>query len=277
MNRKLVKKIIRTVFFLILIMLMLFPLLIMLNTSLQEYENIRIWPPSWFRSPLQWKNYYIVIIGEKSIIPAFLNTLQISSITMILCVFIGVLAGYGVTRFNFKGKKTYLLVIMITQMFSSVLLINPMYVIFRNLGLLDTKLSLIIADTTTALPMTIWLLYSYFSQIPIEYEEASWMDGSSRLEGIFNIVFPLAIPGIITAGLFAFLTSWGNMLFAKTFITSPELRTVSLALTNFQELYKTTWETQMAASFITMIPPFLIFLFIQNKLVEGLASDGVKG
>lgn len=277
MNRKFTKKLLRTALFLCIIVLMLFPLLIMLSTSLQKYEDIRIWPPSWFNSPLQWENYRTVIIGEKSIMPAFFNTLQIASITMILCVFIGVLAGYGVTRFSFKGKKTYLLVIMITQMFSSVLLINPMYVIFRNLGLLDTKLSLIIADTTTALPMTIWLLYSYFSQIPIEYEEASWMDGSSRLEGIFNIVFPLSIPGIITAGLFAFLTSWGNMLFAKTFITSPELRTVSLALTNFQELYKTTWETQMAASFITMIPPFLIFLFIQNKLVEGIASDGVKG
>lgn len=162
-------------------------------------------------------------------------------------------------------------------MFSPVILVNPMYVIFREMGLLNTKFALIVASTASSLPMTVWLLYSYFSQIPIEYEEAAWMDGATRLRGVFNFILPIAIPGIITAGLFAFIMAWGDLVFARSFILSPELRTVSIALTSFQDLYKTSWETQMAASVITALPTFIIFILIQNHLVKGMTSQGVKG
>lgn len=93
----------------------------------------------------------------------------------------------------------------------------------------------------------------------------------------FDIILPLAMPGIITAGLFAFIASWGDIVFARTFITSFNLRTISQALTSFEDLYKTRWELQMAASVITSLPPFLIFLSIQKKLIQGMTTDGVKG
>lgn len=278
MKRKLNKgKLLRTIILAILIFLLLFPLVIMVNSSLQSYDQIRSWPPTWFEGDLKWENYKDVTSGNQSIMNPFFNSLQIALVTMFLCVLVGILAAYAVTRFNFKGKKTFLMVVIATQMFSSVILVNPIYVIFRNLGLLDTKISLIIANTATSLPMTIWLLYSYFSQIPKDYEEASWMDGSSRLQGIFKVIMPLALPGIITAGLFAFISAWGDLVYAKSLVLSPELRTVSQALTDFQDLYKTTWETQMAASVITTIPPFIIFMFIQKYLIKGMVSQGVKG
>lgn len=270
-------KVLRTIILAILIFLLLFPLAVMINSSLKSYDEIRAWPPTWFEGVLRWKNYQTVVSGNQSIMGPFFNSLQISLVTMFLCVFVGILAAYAVTRFNFKGRKTFLMVVIATQMFSSVILVNPIYVIFRNLGLLDTKISLIIANTASSLPMTIWLLYSYFSQIPKDYEEASWMDGSSRFQGIFKVVMPLALPGIITAGLFAFVTAWGDLVYAKSFVLSPELRTVSQALTDFQDLYKTTWETQMAASVVTTIPPFIIFMFIQKYLIKGMISQGVKG
>lgn len=270
-------KLLRTIILGILIFLLLFPLAVMINSSLKSYDEVRAWPPTWFEGVLKWENYQIVTSGNQSIMGPFFNSLQISLVTMFLCVFVGILAAYAVTRFNFKGKKTFLMIVIATQMFSSVILVNPIYVIFRNLGLLDTKISLIIANTASSLPMTIWLLYSYFSQIPKDYEEASWMDGSSRFQGIFKVVMPLALPGIITAGLFAFITAWGDLVYAKSFVISPELRTVSQALTDFQDIYKTTWETQMAASVITTIPPFIIFIFIQKYLIKGMVSQGVKG
>ena len=270
-------KVLRTIILAILIFLLLFPLAVMINSSLKSYDEIRAWPPTWFEGTLKWENYQAVVSGNQSIMGPFFNSLQISMVTMFLCVFVGILAAYAVTRFDFKGKKTFLMVVIATQMFSSVILVNPIYVIFRNLGLLDTKVSLIIANTASSLPMTIWLLYSYFSQIPKDYEEASWMDGSSRFQGIFKVVMPLALPGIITAGLFAFITAWGDLVYAKSFVISPELRTVSQALTDFQDIYKTTWETQMAASVITTIPPFIIFIFIQKYLIKGMVSQGVKG
>ena len=124
--------------------------------------------------------------------------------------------------------------------------------------------------------MTIWLLYSYFSQIPKSYEEASWIDGCNKIQAIRYIILPLAFPGIITAGLFSFIMSWGDLVYAKAFILSPKLRTISLYLTDFRELYKTSWETQMAACVIAVIPPFILFMIIQKYLVRGMVSDGVK-
>ena len=107
--------------------------------------------------------------------------------------------------------------------------------------------------------------------------EAAWMDGATRLEGVRFILAPLILPGLLTTGLFSFIRDYGDLLFAGTFILSPENRTVAMALTDYQSLYKTTWETQMAASVITMIPTLIIFIFIQKFLIKGLVGDSIKG
>lgn len=276
-NRKTMSKTIRSIVMLVLLLILIFPILITISTSLKTYNQVLEWPPKIFQFPLQWSNYKEVLVGEKSIAPAFFNSLQVSVSVMILCIIIGTLSAYAVTRFDFAGKKTFLVLIIVTQMLSSVLLVNPMYVIFRNLGILNTKLALIIANTASSLPMTTWLLYSYFSQIPIDYEEAAWMDGASRGKGIKDVVLPMAIPGIITAGLFAFIGAWGEIVYAKTFIVSDNLRTIAQSLADYQDLYKVSWELQMAASLVTTIPPFIIFLLIQKQLIKGMTQDGVKG
>lgn len=265
-----------TIILVVLLIIMLFPIVILINSSLKTYDELMNWPPSFFDS-FHFENYVEVLIGEKSIIKPFINSVEISIATMLICVLIGSLAAYAVTRYRFVGKGAFMSMILVTQMFSPVILVNAMYMIFRNLNLLDTKISLIIATTTSCLPMTVWLLYSYFSQVPIDYEEAAWMDGASRVRTIKDILLPLCLPGIITAGLFAFIAAWGDLVFAKSFITSPEARTISLALTDFQELYKTTWQTQLAASVIATIPPFILFFVIQKHLVKSMISQGVKG
>jgi len=272
-NKKNVKN---TIILTIIVILLLFPILILINSSLKTYNELITWPPKFFNS-FHIENYTQVLSGDKSIVKEFFNSLQISVITMLICILIGSLAAYSVTRFDFKGKNAFMNIILVTQMFSSVIIVNAMYIIFRQFNLLDTKLSLIIATTTSCLPMTVWLLHSYFSQIPIDYEEASWMDGANRLQGIKDVLLPLCFPEIITAGLFAFIAAWGDLIYAKSFITSPELRTISLALTDFQDLYKTTWETQMAASVIATLPPFILFFLIQKYLIKSMVSQGVKG
>lgn len=120
-------------------------------------------------------------------------------------------------------------------------------------------------------------MYSYIKDIPVTLEEAAWMDGATRLEGVRFILAPLILPGLLTTRLFAFIRAYGDLLFARTFILSPENRTVAMALTDYQSLYKTTWETQMAASVITMIPTLIIFIFIQKFLIKGLLGDSIKG
>ncbi|MDY6065714.1 MAG: carbohydrate ABC transporter permease [Finegoldia sp.] len=270
------KSLIKTILLAIILFFMVSPIFILINSSLKTYNEILKWPPSWFNS-FHFENYKEVIFGDNSIVRPFINSLQISIITTFICIFIGSISAYAVTRFNFIGKKVFLFVILLTQMFSQVILVNPMYMIFSKLNLLDTKLSLIISVSAICMPMTIWLLYSYFSNIPIDYEEASWMDGSSRLQGIKNIVLPLAGPGLITSGLFAFIASWGDLIFSQTFIMSSDLMTISVALTNFRDLYKTNYQTQMAASVLATIPPFIVFLIVQKHLINSRLSQEVKG
>lgn len=276
-RKKKIVKLLRSLIYFVYILLYVSPILIMLNTSLKKYEDIIKWPPTWFTGKLEWINYQTVLFGEKSIIPALRNSFAVSVSSAFICIIIAIPAAYAVARYKFRLRKEVMLIIILTQMFSEVILAAPMYMVFKHLKLLDTRAVLIIANCAVCLPMSLWLLYSYLQDIPKELEEAAWVDGCSRLEGIRHILAPLILPGIITASLFAFIRAYGDLLFARTFILSLENRTIAMALTDFQSLYKTTWETQMAASFISMLPTLFIFIFIQKFLVKGIIGDSVKG
>lgn len=270
-------RVIQTLIAAIVVFLLITPILVMLSTSLKTYTDTTMWPPKWIPENIQWKNYYDVTLGEKSILKSFVNSLVVASATSLICISAGSIASYSVTRFNFMGRKVFLFVIIATQMFSAVILVNPMYVTFRELGLLNTRLALILANTASSLPMTVWLVYSYMSAIPSDMEEAAMIDGCSRFQSIYKVLIPIVRPGLITAGLFSFIAAWGDLIYAQSFITrNTNARTLSLALTDFQSLYKTSWETQMAASVISIIPVFIIFVLIQKHLVKGIASGGVK-
>ena len=276
-KRKKIFKVLRTVFYAIFVLIMIAPVFIMLSSSLQTYYEIVAWPPRLFGEKLRWENYREVIWGNISVVRPMMNSLVVSVSTALLATVIGIWASYAVSRYRFRFKGTFMTLILVTQMFSPVLLSTPMYIIFRRLGLLNTRLALVIANTAVALPMTVYLLSSYLDGIPISMEEAAWMDGCSKLQGIRYVVAPVLRPGLITTALFAFIMAWGDLVFAKSFLVSPELKTISLVLTDFKSLYKTTWETQMAASVLSVLPTFVIFVFIQKYLIKGLTSAGVKG
>lgn len=275
-KKKIIIKIINTVITAIIIGLMIAPFFIMISVSLKSYQEVTKWPPNWIPEVLRWDNFSAVWNGDGNIKRAFINSLIVSFSTMILCTLLGTFAAYGVSRFRFKGKKIFLFLILITQMFSAVILIAPMYKIITELGLLNTYLSLIIPNTAFALPMTVWLLYGYIEGISENLEEAAMIDGCTRLQAVTRILMPLLAPGIITSGLFAFITSWNDLLFAQTFITKPEMRTLSVALTSYKSMFQTYWHKMMAASLFSVIPVFILFLLIQKYLVKGLASGGVK-
>ena len=276
-KRKKIFKVLRTVFYAIFVLIMIAPVFIMLSSSLQTYYEIVAWPPRLLGEKLRWENYREVIWGNISVVRPMMNSLVVSVSTALLATVIGIWASYAVSRYRFRFKGTFMTLILVTQMFSPVLLSTPMYIIFRRLGLLNTRLALVIANTAVALPMTVYLLSSYLDGIPISMEEAAWMDGCSKLQGIRYVVAPVLRPGLITTALFAFIMAWGDLVFAKSFLVSPELKTISLVLTDFKSLYKTTWETQMAASVLSVLPTFVIFVFIQKYLIKGLTSAGVKG
>lgn len=275
-KKKVIIKIINTLITATIIGLMIAPLFIMISVSLKSYEEVTKWPPNWIPKVLKWDNFSEVWSGDGNIKRAFMNSFIVSFSTMILCTLLGTFAAYGVSRFKFKGKKMFMLFVLITQMFSPVILIAPMYKIITELGLLNTYLSLIIPNTAFALPMTVWLLYGYIEGISENLEEAAMIDGCTRIQAVTKILMPLLAPGIITAGLFAFITSWNDLLFSQTFITKTEMRTLSVALTSYKSIFQTYWHKMMAGSLFSVMPVFILFLLIQKYIVKGLSSGGVK-
>ena len=248
----------------------------MISTSLKEFTEITKWPPTWIPDVLRWENYRDVWSGDSNVRRPFFNSLIVSISTMVLCTVLGSFAAYGVSRFRFVGKRSFLFLVIVTQMFSAVILIGPMYQIMRDLGLLNTYLALIIPNTAFALPMTVWLLVGYLDGISMNLEEAAMIDGCNRIQAVTKVLMPLLAPGIISAGLFAFIISWNDLVFAQTFITQTEMKTIAVALTTYQSLFETYWHRMMAASVISVIPVFVLFLFIQKYLVRGLNAGGVK-
>lgn len=269
-------KILKTIFVAGIIIILNIPLLMMVNISLKDYSETLIWPITWFQPPFRWENYYEVTLGEYSIIRPLLNSFIVSFTTMVISTLVSILTAYTSVRYRFYGKRVFLYLIIFLQMFSPVLLSVPLYTLFYRFNLLDTRLSLIIANTASSLPMTIWLLYSYFLKVPWQLEEAAMVDGCSRFQAVKHVIAPIAAPGILTASVFSFIAAWGDLIFARTSIVSDSLQTMPLALVNFQELYITQWQLQLAASTISTLPVFFLFLVIQNHLALGFTNSGNK-
>lgn len=260
----------------VIIGLMIIPFFIMISTSFKSFTEVTVWPPDWIPDVLRWENYKEVWSGSGNFKQSFTNSLIVSTSTMLICAVLGSLGAYAVSRFEFKGKKSFLFIIIVTQMFSSVTLVGPMYKIVRSLGLLNTHIALIVPNAAFALPMTVWLLYGYLDGISKNLEEAAMIDGCTRLQAVSKVLLPLVAPGIITSALFAFIVSWNDLIFARSFVTKTEFMTLSVSLTNYRSLFETRWHEMMAASVISVVPVFILFLLIQKHLVKGLASGGVK-
>ncbi len=275
-NKRIIIKIINTLITAMIIGLMIAPFFIMVSNSFKSYEEVTKWPPNWIPEVFRWENFHDVWNGEGNIKRAFINSIIVSFSTMTLSTVLGTFAAYGASRFRFKGKKLFMFLVLITQMFSAVILIAPMYKIITRLGLLNTYTSLIIPNTAFALPMSVWLLYGYIEGISKNLEEAAMIDGCTRLQSVRKIIMPIMAPGIITSALFAFIVSWNDLLFAQTFITKPEMRTLSVALTSYRSIFQTSWHKMMAASLFSVIPVFILFLLIQKYLVKGLTAGGLK-
>ncbi|PKY90488.1 carbohydrate ABC transporter permease [Falseniella ignava] len=252
------------------------PIIIMVISSLSSYSNLLQNPVHSFEWPPMWENYTETLFGEKSIIKPLINSLVVSGVTMVLCTSVAVLASYATTRYPIRFKKGFLYTVLLFQMFSPVLLSGPLYAIFNTLGILDTRLSLIIGNTASCLPMTIWLLYTYLQGIPLYIEEAARMDGCTWYESVFHVLLPMALPGIITASLFAFISAWGDIIFARSSILNMANNTLPLAIIRFEEYNRTRWDLQLAASTISTIPVFVFFMFIQNSIGRGLMQTSSK-
>lgn len=254
----------------------LFPILWMLSTSLKSEAEALSLPIRWIPQRLTLQAY-----GEmwtmKPFATYFWNSIVVSGVTALLSTIVGALAGYGFSRFRFRGRTSLLAFFLATQMISGVLVIGPYFQILAALELYNTLTGLIIAYVTICLPFAAWMSKGYFDSIPKELDEAGLVDGASRLQIFVRIICPIAIPGTVSTLLFAFLLAWQDLLWALCLISIDEKRTVTLGVAFLVGEFVVQWPMLTAASLIGSLPTILLYLFLQRYYVEGLARGAVKG
>lgn len=253
-----------------------FPFAWMVLTSLRSTAEVYHTPPLFF--PLHWTlSAYAQVWSRSGLFVDFGNSVLVAGVTTFLALALSTLAGYGFSRYRLPGGRAMMLVILFTQMFPAILLLIPFYVLMRQFHLLDTLQGLMITYTSFALPLSTWIMRNYFLTVPLTLDEAALVDGCSRIGSLWRIIIPVAIPGILTTAVFSFITAWDEFMFADTFVSSPHLFTLPLALQSFIGQYSTKWNLLTAGSVIVTIPVVVLILVLQRHIVAGLASGSVKG
>lgn len=254
-----------------------FPVFWMVSTALKEPGAAADIPPHWVPQTITLNNFANLVKDRSGFLTFTKNSMLVCTGTTIVCIVCASLTGYGLSRLRFKGRTAVMISILSTQMFPLSLILIPMYMLFRNLRLIDTYTGLIIAFTTFGLPFSIWMMKGFFDTVPRELEEAAFIDGCGPFRTLWQIVMPLVAPGIVCIGFYSFLQGWNNLLFPLTLTTRLSMRTIppGFILTYVGE-YEYYWTDMMAASTAVTIPVVLMFIFLQKYYIAGLMGGAVK-
>ena len=254
-----------------------FPFYWMFVTSIRPSTEIFEFPPQVLPSADSIFAPYLTLFEETDLAQWIWNSTAVSIATAFFASLFGAMAAYVLSRFRFPGRESSQVALLLTQMFPAILLALPMFVFLSRLGLLNSLFGLSLAYLAFLIPVAAALLKAFFDAIPVELEEASLIDGASRIGTLFRITLPLSLPGVASTFLFCFIISWDEFLFARMFIRQPDNWTVSLGLASFSGEFVTPWDQVMAAATIITLPAAVIFLMLQRYLVRGLTAGGVKG
>jgi ABC-type glycerol-3-phosphate transport system permease component len=205
------------------------------------------------------------------------NSLIVAGATTIVAVTLAGPCAYAIARLRFRGRNLVLAAVLAVSMFPQIAVVSPLFLLLRQVRLIDTYPGLVLPYLTFAMPLSIWLLVSFFRQLPPEIEEAARIDGASRLQVFRRIVLPLALPGVSATAILTFLYCWNEFLFALSFTLGPDRQTVPVAIALFRGQYQVPWGQVLAAAVVATIPVVLVVLAAQRRIVQGLTSGAVKG
>ena len=260
-----------------LVLVIAFPLFWMAITSIKPNTEIISFPPTFFPKSVTF--YHFKRLFTETEFPRyFLNSVFVAAATTVLVIVVATLGAYSLVRFRYAGRQAMGNMILFTYLLPAVVLLVPLYVIIVRLGLGDSLLGLVVAYTTFALPFALWLLRAFIASQPVDLEEAARVDGASRMRAFVDIVFPQALPGIISTALFTFILAWNEYLYALVFIITENKKTLPPGVIGLlTSTYNIEWDLLMAASVVMAVPVVVFFSFLQKHLTRGFGAGAVKG
>jgi len=255
---------------------LIFPIYWMVATAFKPGRDILRFDPKWFPAPAVLANFADAISREN-----FWNSVRTSLIVVISVVVISTvvafLAAVGTARFGFRGRRAFVVMILVVQMIPLTALVIPIYLQLNNLELTDTVGGVIVSYLAFILPFMVWTLRGFVANIPVDLEEAAMVDGCSRMGAFLRIVFPLTAPGLVATGIFALIQAWNEYIVAYVLLSSPNHQTLTVWLAGFTTNHGTDWGPLMAGATLTAVPVVVFFLLVQRHVTSGLTVGAVKG
>jgi multiple sugar transport system permease protein len=253
----------------------IFPYLYLTLTAFKPAAEAITIPPAVFPKEFTLANFERVL-GDEAIRASFLNSIIIATGSTILSLIFAVPAAYGITRFNFGIGRLFIVAVLVTRMVPYVSVAIPLFGLMRTLGWTDSHLAVVLAHVTVALPLSIWLMASFFEGMPTELEEAARVDGCTRLGALWRVILPIVSGGIAVTAIFAFLASWNEFLFALL-LTSTQATTTPVEISAFLTQYGLDWGPMTALGVLYTLPVIIVALVLQRRIVGGLSLGAVKG
>lgn len=260
----------------VMLAISLIPFLVTLVTSLKDVSEVYTSPPTWIPVEPTFKNYREVFerypMGRY-----FLNSFIIAIGATLLNAAFSIPAAYATARLRFRGKKFFMYLLLMVQMFSPIIIIIALFRQMSTFGLLNSYLGLILVNAVFTLTFSIWMLSAYFLKIPFELEESAMIDGCNRFQAIVKILIPLAMPGLTATMIYTFINAWNEFVFALTFTTTPEMRPLTVGLYSFVGRWSIQWQYITTASILGIVPIVLLFMLVEKQLMSGLMGGAIKG
>ena len=293
--------VILTLFSLLLVAYVAGPVAWLVSSSLQSEADITAVPPNWIPPKVMWGNFEAIFTagqrtvtyenryqgdpaagrflpsGAENLLPSVWNSFVVGLWVAVINLLVSITAAYAIAVIHFRGRQTALYSILVTRVIPDIALIVPLFLVVRNLGLINTKLSLILTYLAVTLPFTIFILISYFEQIPRDLYRAARADGCSHWQALRHVYLPLSVPALIASLMFAFLTSWNEFIFALILTQNIDAQTLPIVISGFVMDFTTSFSFVNAAGVIAIIPPVVLAFLFEKYIVSGLTAGAVKG
>ena len=256
------------------ILLTLFPIVWLLSVSLKTQRDAFAMPPKLIFEPIA--DHFLGLLERPGFVEAFMNSVYVTVLGVLIAIVIAVFSSYGIHRFSFRGKKLFGVWLLLAYMLPEFLFIIPMFVLYQRIGWYDSHIGLALVYQVHALPFAVWLIRSFFKEVPAELDDAARIDGSGHLKTLRHVYIPLAAPGISATAILTAIWIWNELTIALS-LTFSDAQTITVAVASFRGYTSINWGQMAAASIVAIVPMLVFSIFAQKYIVKGLTLGSLKG